>query len=110
MSKAPRLRPGPTWADRCCARRVLASPPLVFRRTQRLCRAASPNMLVKVTLLSLLATVAADSHPVPIDEHIPCYPASTTLNLDILKRACRSSSLQASRSARSALSGCRRRW
>ena len=28
-----------------------------------------------------LATVAADSHPVPIDEHIPCYPASTTLNL-----------------------------
>ena len=81
MSKAPRLRPGPTWADRCCARRVLASPPLVFRRTQRLCRAASPNMLVKVTLLSLLATVAADSHPVPIDEHIPCYPASTTLNL-----------------------------
>ena len=38
-------------------------------------------MLVKFTLLSLLATVAADSHPVPIDEHIPCYPASTTLNL-----------------------------
>jgi len=38
-------------------------------------------MLVKVTLLSLLATVAADSHPVPVDEHIPCYTASTTLNL-----------------------------
>ena len=31
-------------------------------------------------------------------------------SLDALKRACRSSSLQASRSARSALSGCRRRW
>ena len=36
-------------------------------------------MLVKFTLL--LATIAADSHPVPIDEHIPCYPASMTLNL-----------------------------
>ena len=31
-------------------------------------------------------------------------------SLDALKRACRSSSLQASSSARSALSGCRRRW
>ena len=30
--------------------------------------------------------------------------------LDALKRACRRSSLQASRSARSALSGCRGRW
>jgi hypothetical protein len=38
-------------------------------------------MLVTFTLLSLLATVAADSHPVPIDEHIPCYPTSTALNL-----------------------------
>eukprot|EP00964_Phaeocystis_antarctica_P070357 scaffold42825_cov42-Phaeocystis_antarctica.AAC.1 len=33
-----------------------------------------------------------------------------TVALDALKHACRSSSLQASRSARSALSGCRRRW
>ena len=37
------------------------------------------KITLKFTLLSLLATVAADSHPVPIDEHIPCYPASTTL-------------------------------
>ena len=34
------------------------------------------KITLKFTLLSLLATV---SHPVPIDEHIPCYPASTTL-------------------------------
>ena len=39
------------------------------------------KITLKFTLLSLLATVAADSHPVPIDEHIPCYPASTALNL-----------------------------
>ena len=36
--------------------------------------------------------------------------APYTFALDTLKRACRSSSLQASRSARSALSGCRGRW
>ena len=45
---------------------------------------------------------------------LPCArfapAASYTLALDALKRACRSSSLQASISARSALSGCRRRW
>jgi len=45
---------------------------------------------------------------------LPCgrlAPAAPcTVALDALKRACRSSSLQASRSARSALSGCRRRW
>eukprot|EP00964_Phaeocystis_antarctica_P113200 scaffold77266_cov70-Phaeocystis_antarctica.AAC.3 len=45
---------------------------------------------------------------------LPCgrlAPAAPyTFALDALKRACRSSSLQASRSARSALSGCRRRW
>eukprot|EP00964_Phaeocystis_antarctica_P011978 scaffold6611_cov57-Phaeocystis_antarctica.AAC.2 len=44
---------------------------------------------------------------------LPCgrlAPAAPyTFALDALKRACRSSSLQASRSARSALSGCRRR-
>ena len=37
-------------------------------------------------------------------------PTRYTLALGALKRACRSSSLQASISARSALSGCRRRW
>ena len=45
---------------------------------------------------------------------LPCgrlAPAAPyTFALDTLKRACRSSSLQASRSARSALSGCRGRW
>ena len=44
---------------------------------------------------------------------LPCgrlAPAAPyTIALDALKHACRSSSLQASRSARSALSGCRRR-
>ena len=45
---------------------------------------------------------------------LPCgrlaAAAPYTFALDALKRACRSSSLQASRSARSALSGCRGRW
>ena len=45
---------------------------------------------------------------------LPCgrlAPAAPyTFALDTLKRACRSSSLQASRSARIALSGCRGRW
>ena len=44
---------------------------------------------------------------------LPCgrlAPAApNTFALDAFKRACRRSSLQASRSARSALSGCRRR-
>ena len=37
-------------------------------------------MLVKFTLLSLLATVAADSHPVPIDEHITMWPAPLVIS------------------------------
>ena len=50
-------------------------------------------------------------------KRLPSWPcgrfasvAPYSFALDALKRACRSSSLQASRSARSALSGCRRRW
>ena len=51
---------------------------------------------------------AADSLCLPCGRLAPAAPY--TIALDALKHACRSSSLQASRSARSALSGCRRRW